>query len=124
MGKIYSFEKLEAYQVARKLCAAIYKVTSGFPGYERFGLSDQIRRAAVSVSSNLAEGSGKSSFKEKAYYTNTSFSSLMEVLCQLQIGLDLNYLDQKDYNEIRKQIEKLSAFLSKLRQYQLKMANP
>lgn len=119
MTKLFSFEKLEAYQLARQLCASIYETSKAFPQFEKFGLSDQIRRAAVSVASNLAEGTGKHTAKEKAHYTGISFSSLMEVLCQLQIALDLNYIKSGNYLEIRELIEKLSAYLSNLRKAQL-----
>ena len=81
MNKVYSFEKLLAFQQARELSVNIYSLTNSFPKFEQYGLADQLRRAVVSVSSNIAEGSGKFSPKEKAYYTSISYSSLLEVLC-------------------------------------------
>ncbi len=119
MAKVFSFEKLEAYKFARRLSVLIYKSTRSFPKHEIYGLSDQLRRASISIASNLAEGTGKHTRKEKAHYTGISFSSLMEVLCQLQIALDLNYIEQAQYAEIRELIEKLSAYLSNLRRAQL-----
>ena len=119
MRNVFSFEKLEVFKMARILASQIYQTTGKFPQSERFGLTDQIRRASVSVASNIAEGSGKHTSKEKAHYTATSFSSLMEVLCQLQIALDLNYINEDQYKKTRNLIEKLSAYLSNLRRSQL-----
>ena len=119
MDRLFSFEKLEAYQISRDLAKDVYLLTKQFPKYEIYGLSDQIRRAVVSVSSNLAEGTGKQTSKEKAHYTSISFSSLMEVLCQLQIAIDLQYIDQLEYDKIRPTIKKLAVYLSKLRKAQL-----
>lgn len=119
MNRLFSFEKLEAYQISRDLAKEVYLLTREFPKYELYGLSDQVRRAAISVSSNLAEGTGKQTSKEKAHYTSISFSSLMEVLCQLQIATDLEYIDQEKYEQIRPTIKKLAVYLSKLRSAQL-----
>ena len=119
MKKEFSFEKLDVFKMARFLATRIYQITDDFPSHERFGLTDQLRRASVSVASNIAEGSGKCSGKEKAHYTGISFSSLMEVLCQLQIALDLGYIDKENYEQTRSLIEKLSAYLSNFRRSQL-----
>jgi len=75
----YSFEKIEVWQLAKQLTVIIYKLTTNFPDEEKFGLTSQLRRASVSVPSNIAEGNSKSSLKEKAYFTEIAFSSLMEV---------------------------------------------
>ncbi len=77
---IYSFEKLEVWVASKSFTKEIYIVTSGFPESEKFGLISQIRRASISICSNLAEGSARASFKDKAHFTNMAFSSAIEVL--------------------------------------------
>lgn len=70
MRKQFPFEKLEVWQDARKLVAGIYQCSRSFPKEERFGLTSQMTRAAVSVANNLAEGSGRSSLKDQAHFSN------------------------------------------------------
>ncbi len=79
--KTYSFENLNVWLCSRKFAVFIYTVTKTFPEDEKFGLVSQLRRAAISICSNLAEGSAKHSGKEKAWFTEKAFCSLMEVLC-------------------------------------------
>ena len=86
----FSFEKLRAYEIGRALAKDVYALTLRFPDYEKFGLCSQIRRAAVSIPSNIAEGSGRMSLKEKAHFIEIAFGSLMETYCQMQIALDLH----------------------------------
>lgn len=76
---MYSFEKLDVWKKARILTGTIYKISAKFPPEERFGLTSQIRRASVSVCSNLAEGSGRVSGKEQARFTEIAYSSLLEL---------------------------------------------
>ena len=108
----FSFERLAAWQKSRILVKHIYRVTSFFPASERFGLVDQLRRAAVSVSSNLAEGSGRLSVKEKIHFCEISFGSLMEVMCQLTLACDLGFISEEDLAESRQLIEELSRIIS------------
>lgn len=111
----YAFEKLEVWQESRKLTKGIYQITTSYPKSEAFGLVNQIRRAAVSVCSNIAEGSARTSFKDQAYFYQISYSSLMEVLCQLIISSDLGYLPEGIYQENRRIIDKIARQISKLR---------
>ncbi|MDY0326106.1 MAG: four helix bundle protein [Candidatus Cloacimonadaceae bacterium] len=111
----YAFENLEVWQESRKLAKAIYQITASFPKSEAFGLVNQVRRAAVSVCSNIAEGSARTSSKDQAYFYQISYSSLMEVLCQLIISSDLSYLSESDYQENRRSIDKIARQISKLR---------
>ncbi len=117
---LYSFEKLRVYQTSRVFVRAIYQLTSKFPNHEKFGISSQLRRASVSISSNIAEGSGKTSSKEQAHFTNISYASLMEVYCQLQICLDLGYITSDEYEDQRTTISLISNQLSSLRRSQLR----
>jgi len=90
MSHTYSFEKLEAWKNARSLAKAIYVLSSKFSNSEKFGLASQIQRTAVSVSSNIAEGSGRNSPKEKIRFIEIVYGSLMETLSQLFIAKDLD----------------------------------
>lgn len=116
----FSFEKLEVWQLARILTIDIYRQTAKFPHDEKYLLISQLRRAAVSVASNLAEGSTRIQAKDKAHFTTVAFSSLMEVLNQLIIAVDLGYLNEKDLNKYRKQVQTLAIKLSNLKTSQLK----
>lgn len=113
--KTYGFEKLEVYIDARKFVGEIYRLSAQFPDSERFALSDQIHRAAVSITSNIAEGSSRSSSRDKAHFIEISYGSLMEVLSQLQIALDLGYIQQQQYEGLQPYIERLSYALYALR---------
>lgn len=101
----------------------IYKLTKTFPNDERFGLVSQLRRASVSVSSNLAEGSGRTSFKEQARFSETSFGSLIEVLNQLILSNDLEYISENEMNEFRTIIEEIGNKINSLKLSQLNRHN-
>lgn len=112
----YSFEKLNVWQKSRDLNSKIYKLTQVYPKEELYGLVQQIRRASISISSNLAEGSTRISYKEKARFTNIAYGSLLEILNQLILSKDLNYISETKYNELRLLIEEIG---NKLRKSQL-----
>ncbi|MBQ4821056.1 four helix bundle protein [Aquimarina sp. MMG016] len=117
---LFSFEKLNSCKESIMLVKLIYKVSDDFPSEEKFGLVSQLRRASISISSNLAEGTSRSTNKDKAHFTTIAYSSLMEVLNQVIIAKELDFIDKAKYLEIRKQIEKLSNMLNALRNFQLK----
>ncbi len=115
----FGFEKLKVWQNARELIVLIYKITNTFPKEERYCLSDQLRRAIISVSSNLAEGSARNSSKDQAHFTNLAYSSLMEVLNQLYIAIDLNYISHEIFIDLRTKISGIANQLNALRNTQL-----
>ncbi|MFH2029225.1 MAG: four helix bundle protein [Bacteroidota bacterium] len=119
MSYQYSFEKLDVWKKLRELVSKIYKITKHFPAEERYSLTDQIRRSAISVPSNLAEGSSRITNKDKAHFTNLSFSSLMEVLSHVFIAHDLKYITDEDLNSIKESIAEISNKLNSLRKSQL-----
>ncbi|MEP6168424.1 MAG: four helix bundle protein, partial [Rhodopirellula bahusiensis] len=80
---MFSFEKLDVWSKSVDLADVVYRLTKDFPDYERFGLANQMRRAAVSVSSNIAEGSSRESRKDFARFIQLAFGSLMEIVSQL-----------------------------------------
>lgn len=114
----YSFEKLEVWQEAKEFTKIIYELTSKFPDSEKFGLTSQIRRATVSICSNVAEGSARKTDKDKARFTTIAFSSA-EVLNQLIISKELGFLPDEDYQKSRSELESITNKLNSLRKYQL-----
>lgn len=114
--KGYSFphEKLTAWRKAKDFAIFIYKLTVYLPHSEKYGLISQLRRAAVSVASNLAEGSARTSPRDQAHFTQIAYSSLMETLCQLQIAHELDILDEQLYAEAREKAGELAAMLNSL----------
>ena len=111
----YSFEKLNVWQQSRLLTKEIYLLTNNFPSEEKFGLTSQMRRAVISVSSNIAEGSSRKTIKDQRHFYTIAFSSLMELLNQLILTLDLGFLSEEKYLELRSSIERISNQLNKLR---------
>ncbi|MEJ7626506.1 MAG: four helix bundle protein [Ferruginibacter sp.] len=103
--KVYSFEKLECWQHARHLANWVFVTSKSFPQDEKFGIISQMRRATVSIASNLAEGSSRLSKKEQSHFSTISYSSTIELLNDLIISLDLNFLSQELYVEGRGLIE-------------------
>lgn len=98
--KIRSFTDLRAWQVGHQLVLEIYRITKNFPKEEQFGLSNQLRRAAVSVTSNIAEGFSRNSCKEKAQFYSTALGSLTEIQSQLLIARDIGYLPPEEFSAI------------------------
>ena len=87
-----SYKKLDVYVKARQLVVSIYALLKHYPIDERFALIDQMRRAVISVPSNIAEGLSRTAIKEQARFLDIAYGSLMEVDCQLDISLDLGYI--------------------------------
>lgn len=100
---IQNFTELTAWQEAHKLALLIYESTSTFPSIEQYGLSSQMRRAAVSVTSNIAEGFGRSSAKDRQHFWVIADGSLYEVKSQLILARDLQYIDETRYENVVKQ---------------------
>ena len=115
----YSFEKLRVWNESRKLVKWVYKITQSFPTREKFGLVSQLRRASVSVVSNIAEGISRKGFKDQAHFSQISYSSLIEILNQLIISNDLEFLENEKLKEGREIIESLTTSISALRNSQL-----
>lgn len=113
----FGFERLEVWNKSRILTNKIYHITQTFPDSEKFGLVNQMRRAVISICSNVAEGSSRKSKKDQAHFYNMAFSSLMETLNQLIISNDLDYLDLKELSELRDDIQLISLMLNNLAIY-------
>lgn len=115
----FYFEKLTVWQEAMQLVKAIYKVTRAFPREERFGLVDQLRRAAVSIPANIAEGKGRYHQKEFLQFLYMARGSLYETVTLIKAAADLSYLQLKDQEVVldlcRSIASKLSGLINALR---------
>ena len=112
---IFGFENLAAYQRAMDLVEKVYGLLRKFPQEERFALCDQLRRAVVSVPSNIAEGLSRLSKKEEVHFIEISYGSLMETYCQLGIAKSLGYISEEEYRGLVADIENIAKPLSGLR---------
>ena len=112
MNKKFNFSNLICYQKGRVLVKEVYALVKTFPVEEKYALGDQLRRAVVSVTSNIAEGSGRQSFKDQAHFLELSYGSLMEVMSQLDLALDLNFIDNDKYKRLELLIEEEARVLS------------
>ena len=122
----FTFFDLRVYKEAKLLVREVYSLMDKFPKYETYALSDQLRRAVVSVPSNIAEESGRFSIKEKIHFLEIAYGSLTETLCQLDIAHDLDYINDKEFEDEKERIDVIGKQLSGLRasfQKQLEPAN-
>ena len=113
--EIFQFERLNAYQFSRQLVKNIYELTKLFPQEEKFGLISQIRRAAVSIPSNLAEGSGRRSPKDQLHFFEIAFGSALEVYCQLTLAEDLGFISFDNAVETKQLIQSITKLISGLK---------
>ena len=111
----YSYKNLEAYKESKTLVKQVYALLKKFPCEEQYALCDQLRRAVISIPSNLAEGSGRTSAKDQAHFFEMAFGSLMEVDCQIDIAKDLGYVSSEELEVVSKQISQVAALLSGMR---------
>ncbi len=119
--KIKSFTGLDVWKQAHNLVLIIYKITKDFPKEELFGLTNQTRRAVISITSNIAEGFSRQGYKEKLQFYYMALGSLTEVQNQLLTARDIGYLKHEDFNQIAEQIvsvhKLLNAFISKTKTF-------
>ena len=113
-GKIKSFTDLNAWKEGHRLVLMIYNITKQFPKEEMFGLISQIRRCAVSITSNIAEGFSRLSYKEKARFYSISLGSTTELQNQLLIAKDVNYITKEQFQNIAKQSVKVHKIINGL----------
>lgn len=109
-----SHKKLDVYQIALKLVKEIYTITQNFPPEERFLIVNQVRRAAISVCSNLAEGSARKSKQEKIRFFEVSRSSAVEIDTQFEISLILQYVRNEQIAQLEQYLESVFRMISKL----------
>ena len=111
----FYYRKLKVYHQAKALVAEIYNLCKNFPSQESYGLTNQIQRAAVSIPSNIAEGMGRFSLKERVHFIEISYGSLMEVMCQLEVAELLNYITNEQLTIEEKKITEIAKMLIGLR---------
>lgn len=113
------FKELKVWQKAHKTVLKIYSKTSSFPKDEIYGLTSQMRRAVVSIASNIAEGCGRSGDAELARFFQIAMGSASEIEYQIVLSRDLNFLDEEKYKELTNDVTEiklmLGAFISKLK---------
>ena len=112
---IFGFEKLQVWKEARILTVLIYQLTEKFPDKEKFGLTNQMRRASVSIGANIAEGSSRFSAKEQAHFYSISYGSLMELMSHSFTALDLKYLHEEVFEKLKNMVQPLSLKINNLR---------
>jgi four helix bundle protein len=110
----YYFEKLEVWQNSRELVKRVYTLTDDFPQKEVFGMTSQLRRAALSISANVAEGMSRKTNKDKMKFLNIAYSSGIEVLNFLILSVDLEFMKEQNYLELRERLEKITNQLGAL----------
>ena len=111
----FQFEKLAVWQQAKDMVKLVYQLAAKFPQEERFALCDQLRRAIVSVPSNIAEGTGRTHKKDKTYFLEIAYGSLMEAYCQLLVAVELGYITENDLQPLKPMFFTEAKMLSGLR---------
>ena len=124
-NEIFNYKKLVAYQRAKDLVKAVYDLFRGFPKEEQYALCDQLRRAVVSVTSNIAEGTNRQTYPDKIHFLEIAYGSLMEVHSQMDVACDLGYISAVNLMFIEELIIGVVKPLSGLRlSYQAKLHKP
>ncbi len=112
---LFSFEKLEVWKKSREFTSRVYEITRSYPEEEKFGITSQLRRSAISVCSNLAEGASRFSPKDQRHFYNMAYSSLMENINQFLISMDLGLISKEDLETLRKETSTISYMINNLR---------
>jgi len=115
MEETYQFENLTAWQKSKGLAKSVYQLAAKFPSYEQFALSSQLRRAVISIPSNIAEGSGRKSYKEKIHFLEIAYGSLLETYCQIQLAVEFGYISNEDLSVVKPLFFETSRLISGLR---------
>lgn len=109
-----TFRNLNVYNKSKELAKQVYELLKKFPREEQFAFCDQLRRAVISIPSNIAEGSGRNSQKDQAHFYSIAYGSLMETFSQLDIACDLGYIRQEEFNQLELLIKEEAKMLSGL----------
>ncbi|HBN78052.1 MAG TPA: four helix bundle protein [Planctomycetaceae bacterium] len=115
MNGRFGFERLEVWQYAIELTSLVYQITRNFPGDERFGLTNQLRRSSNSVAANIAEGSGRGSTKDFKRFIGIAYGSLMEVVSHLHVAKIQQFITEEDFNRTINLCHSISKMLSGLK---------
>ncbi len=109
-----SYQNLDVYKLSMKFVYDVYQIVSTFPDFEKFGLSSQLRRAVISVPSNVAEGSGRQYKKEFVQFLFLATGSLREAMTQLELSKMFEYIDEETFIQIKDQANRLNKMLNRL----------
>ena len=120
---MHNFKELKVWEQSRYFVKDVYMLTKKFPDDERFGLTQQIRRAVVSIPSNIAEGSGRGSNKDFSHFLDIANGSAFEVETQLILSLDLEYISQAEFDTVNEKLQVIEKMIFNFNQY-LKSQNP
>ncbi len=112
--EVFGYRKLIAYQKAKEVVKRTYKILKKFPAEERYAMCDQLRRASISITSNIAEGVNRFSVKDKAHFVEIAYGSLMEVSSQFELAEELGYITIADRQNMDELIEEDARLLSGL----------
>lgn len=112
----FGFQRLEVYQLSKSLVLYSYRLTREFPADEKFALVQQVNRAAISIPSNIVEGYGRITAKDKSHFINMAYSSLMELVCQFEISEALGYISYEELENVMGKAHHLSVKISNFRQ--------
>ncbi|MBO7578198.1 MAG: four helix bundle protein [Prevotella sp.] len=113
----FFYKKVDAYHIAKDYVIYVYSLLKNYPQYENYALCDQMRRSAISIPSNIAEGLGRMSVKERIHFLEIAFGSLAEVSCQLDISESLGYITNEELDIAERKAEHLSRVMSGLKNY-------
>lgn len=117
----FGYRRLNAYKYAMSFTTDVYKLLRTFPKEEQYALCDQLRRAAVSIPSNIAEGMGRASIKEQIHFLEIAYGSLNETMCQIEIARNLGYISDQQLQLIEEQVRILGKLLSGLRKSKMQL---
>ena len=111
---MFGYRKLVAYQKAKEIVKRTYKLLKKFPSEERYAMCDQLRRASISITSNIAEGVNRYSIKDKSHFIEMAFGSLMEVSSQFEVSEELGYITTEERMSIDELVKEVARLLSGL----------
>ncbi len=111
----FYYRKLDVYNLSKQFVMQVYQLLRGYPEYERYALCDQLRRAVISIPSNIAEGAGRMALKERMHFYDIAYGSLTETLCQLEISRDLDYINDEQFSSLELTASRISMTLIALK---------
>lgn len=111
----FYYRKLKVYHQSKTMVIMVYDMIRKFPKNEDYALCDQLRHAAISVPSNIAEGMGRFSLRERIHFIEIAYASLMEVMCQLEISVSLGYISEEEFIKAESIIAEIAKMLSGLK---------
>lgn len=112
--EVFGYRRLIAYEKAKEIVKHTYKLLKKFPAEERYAMCDQLRRASISITSNIAEGINRFSVKDKSHFIEMAFGSLMEVSSQFEIAEELGFITAEDKLSMDKLVDEEARLLSGL----------